>query len=267
MRPQIHEPSSEASTFARCPDGFHLTGCGCYGADGGCAGAVLGADGESCGAVLQSLSATTLASLIANPQSLFHMRHGVFAQAHCLWEGGANELLVQTNNWDTERAACTPIADSDATMERERSAWLGQLANATGQRWAGHSWWQVRSPDLDGQLGAVGAALTKDQLEALIRTGQDQAGALKGRLPSDLPGSGSAHGVYSDDDNPVRQCAAAAATLTLLTPLTILTLRTLLTLLTLLTLPTLLTLLLHSLFTTLTRWTTCAASWTASSRT
>ena len=234
MRPQIHEPSSEASTFARCPDGFHLTGCGCYGADGGCAGAVLGADGESCGAVLQSLSATTLASLIANPQSLFHMRHGVFAQAHCLWEGGANELLVQTNNWDTERAACTPIADSDATMERERSAWLGQLANATGQRWAGHSWWQVRSPDLDGQLGAVGAALTKDQLEALIRTGQDQAGALKGRLPSDLPGSGSAHGVYSDEDNPVRQRAAAAATLTLLTPLTILTLRTLLTLLTLL---------------------------------
>jgi hypothetical protein len=187
VRPQIHEPSAEASTFARCPHGFQLTGCGCYGADGGCAGAVLGADGESCGAVLQRLPATTLASLVANPQSLFHMRHGVFAQAHCMWEGGAAELLVQADNWDAERAACTAIADSDAVMERQRSAWLGQLANATGQRWAGHSWWQVRSPELDGQLAAVGAALPAGQLDALIRTGQDQVKPSPSPSPSPSP--------------------------------------------------------------------------------
>lgn len=68
----------------------------------------------------------------------------------------------------------------------------------------------MRSPELDSQLAAVGAALPQGQLDALIRTGQDQANALKGRLPSDLPGSGSsasgsssATNVYSNDDNPV----------------------------------------------------------------
>ena len=61
-------------------------------------------------------------------------RHGVFAQAHCLWEGELSQLLLaQGEAWvGTERAACASVAGADEGIERERAAWLGRLANVSG---------------------------------------------------------------------------------------------------------------------------------------
>lgn len=120
-------------------------------------------------------------------------RHGVFAQAHCLWEGELSQLLLaQGEAWvGTERAACASVAGADEGIERERAAWLGRLTNVTGNRWQSHSWWEVSDPELDAKLAAVGAALPPGQLDAIVQTGRDQANALQQlmqqRMPSDLP--------------------------------------------------------------------------------
>ena len=110
--------------------------CGCYAEDGGCAGASF--SGDECTAHRKDrrggATPSELLEMLTNPSSSQLVARGVWAQAHCLWVGGASQVVFDSPDV-SDASTCAVLRDEDANVERERAGLLAELLNATGTPW------------------------------------------------------------------------------------------------------------------------------------